>query len=94
MAITSLVFMFELVPEPVWKTSIGNASSCSPATISSAARTMASAWSEARMPSSPLTRAADAFTRPIAWMSAGSIGVPLIGKFSTARWVCARHRAT
>ena len=23
-AITSLVFMFELVPEPVWNTSIGN----------------------------------------------------------------------
>ena len=30
----------------------------------------------------------------MAWISAGSIGVPLIGKFSTARWVCARHRAS
>ncbi len=29
-AITSLAFMLELVPEPVWKTSIGNASSWSP----------------------------------------------------------------
>ena len=29
-AITSFAFMFELVPEPVWKTSIGNWSSCSP----------------------------------------------------------------
>ncbi|COZ90757.1 Uncharacterised protein [Mycobacterium tuberculosis] len=27
-AITSLVFMLELVPEPVWKTSMGNWSSC------------------------------------------------------------------
>ena len=30
-AITSLVFMFELVPEPVWKTSIGKSPSYSPA---------------------------------------------------------------
>ena len=29
-AITSFAFMFEEVPEPVWKTSIGNWSSCSP----------------------------------------------------------------
>ena len=29
-AITSLAFMLLEVPEPVWKTSIGNASSCSP----------------------------------------------------------------
>ena len=31
LAITSLAFMFDEVPEPVWKTSIGNWSSCSPA---------------------------------------------------------------
>ena len=38
-AITSLAFMFDEVPEPVWKTSIGNWSSCSPlATSSPAAR--------------------------------------------------------
>ena len=30
LAITSFAFMFEEVPEPVWKTSIGNWSSCSP----------------------------------------------------------------
>ena len=34
---TSLAFMFVEVPEPVWKTSIGNWSSCLPAAISSAA---------------------------------------------------------
>ena len=38
LAITSLAFMFEEVPEPVWKTSIGNWSSCSPAATSSPAR--------------------------------------------------------
>ncbi len=31
LAITSFAFMFEEVPEPVWKTSTGNWSSCSPA---------------------------------------------------------------
>ena len=93
-AITSLAFMLELVPEPVWKTSIGNASSWSPAATSSAAVSMARAGSASSTPSSPLTQAAAALTSPIAWISAGSIGVPLIGKFSTARWVCARHRAS
>ena len=34
---TSLAFMFELVPEPVWNTSIGNWSSCAPDATSSAA---------------------------------------------------------
>ena len=36
-AMTSLAFMFDEVPEPVWKTSIGNWSSCSPAATSSPA---------------------------------------------------------
>ena len=36
-ASTSFMFMLELVPEPVWKTSIGNASWCFPPMISSAA---------------------------------------------------------
>src|ERR1017187_9573030 len=35
-AITSLAFMFVEVPEPVWKTSIGNWRSCLPAAISAA----------------------------------------------------------
>ncbi len=34
---TSLAFMFDEVPEPVWKTSIGNWTSCSPAATASAA---------------------------------------------------------
>ena len=34
---TSLTFMFDDVPEPVWKTSIGNWSSCLPAATAAAA---------------------------------------------------------
>ncbi len=44
-AMTSLAFMFELVPEPVWNTSMGNWSSCRPSAISAAAAMMASAFS-------------------------------------------------
>ena len=40
-AMTSLAFMFDEVPEPVWKTSIGNWSSCSPAATSVAAAAIA-----------------------------------------------------
>ena len=45
LAITSLAFMFEEVPEPVWKTSIGNWSSCSPAATASPAAAIRSARS-------------------------------------------------
>ena len=92
-ATTSLAFMLELVPEPVWKTSTGKASSCSPAATAAAAVAIAPACSSLSTPSSPLASAAAALTCPRAWTSAGSIGVPLIGKFSTARWVWARHSA-
>ncbi len=93
-AITSLAFMLDEVPDPVWKTSTGKASSCWPAATSWAAAVMARACDSSRMPSSPLTVAAAALTWPMAWMSDGSIGVPLIGKFCTARWVWARHSAS
>ncbi len=52
-AMTSLVFMLELVPEPVWKTSSGNSASCSPAATAAAASSIAVACSAVRMPSSP-----------------------------------------
>ena len=48
LASTSFMFMFELVPEPVWKTSIGKASWCSPPMIVSAAAAMAPACSSVR----------------------------------------------
>ena len=93
-ASTSLVFMLLDVPEPVWKTSIGNWSSCRPVATSSAAMTMASAMSCSMMPSSAfaLAHAALIWARARIW--ADSMGVPEIGKFSTARWVCARQRAS
>ena len=89
-ASTSLVFMFEEVPEPVWNTSIGYWSSWSPAMTWSAAATMASARSCEMMPSSAFALAAAFLTCARAWMWAGSRPLPEIGKFSTARWVCAR----
>ena len=45
-------------------------------------------------PSSALARAAAALIRASAWTRAAGSGRPLIGKLSTARWVCARHRAS
>ena len=60
----------------------------------SAAASIASACSASRTPSSPLTRAAPPSPAPARGSCRGSRVVPLIGKFSTARWVCARHSAS
>src|SRR2546422_88863 len=51
LAMTSLAFMFDCVPEPVWKATSGNSSSHLPAITSSAARTMRSALSGGSWPS-------------------------------------------
>ena len=93
-ASTSFMFMFDDVPEPVWKTSSGKWSRCSPATIAAAAVRIASACAGSITPSSALTFAAAAFTCAIAFRCSSSSRVPLIGKFSIARWVCARHKAS
>src|SRR4051794_18018508 len=79
--------MFELVPEPVWKTSIGNWSSCCPFAISSPAAAMRSARSPSSRPSSALTRAAVALMRPSQRMTGTGIGCPDTGKFATALFV-------
>src|SRR3954451_4153896 len=81
---TSLVFMLDEVPEPVWKTSIGNWLSCSPAAIAAPASAIscASAWS--RLPSSALTRAAVPLIRPSQRMTETGTVSPEIGKLSTA----------
>ena len=63
-ASTSFAFMFELVPEPVWKTSIGNWSSSSPSAIRRAAAAIRSALSGSSRPSSAFTRAAAPLIRP------------------------------
>src|SRR5215211_1964815 len=91
LAITSLVFMFDDVPEPVWNTSIGNWSSCSPAATSSPARAMRSAMSASSRPSSALTRAAAAFIRPSQWTTGAGTRSPDTGKFSTAFIVSLPH---
>ncbi len=83
-AMTSFAFMFELVPEPVWKTSIGNWSSCSPAAIASPAAAMRSAFSSSSSPSSAFTRAAAALRRPSQRATGTGIGSPDTGKFATA----------
>jgi hypothetical protein len=80
--------MFELVPLPVWNTSIGNSASHRPAATSAAAASIACATAGSSRPSSALTRAAACLIRPSACTNAGGIGCPEIGKFSTARWVC------
>ena len=84
LAITSLAFMFEEVPEPVWKTSIGNWSSCSPSATASPASAIRSARSASSSPSSPFALAAAALSRPSQRMTGTGIGSPEIGKLSTA----------
>ncbi len=83
-AITSLAFMFEEVPEPVWKTSIGNWSSSSPAATRSAAAAIRCALSASRRPSSPFTRAAAALMRPSQRATGAGMGSPETGKLPTA----------
>ena len=90
-AITSFAFMFELVPEPVWKTSIGNWSSCSPWAIASPAAAIRSALSASSSPSSAFTRAAAALIRPSQRATGTGIGSPETGKFATAFRVSPPH---
>src|SRR5690349_12499674 len=83
-AITSLAFMFDEVPEPVWKTSIGNWSSSSPSATRSAASAIRAALSASSRPRSPLTRAAAALIRPSQRATEAGIGSPETGKFAIA----------
>ncbi len=92
-ASTSFMFMFDEVPEPVWKTSTGNSASHRPAATSSAAEATAPAISSSSTPSRALTVAAAPLIRASASMWARSSRCPETGKFSTARCVWARHLA-
>src|SRR5262245_6796436 len=83
-AMTSFAFMFELVPEPVWKTSIGNWSSNSPAAMRSPADAMRSATSRSRSSRSAFTRAAAALIRPSQRATGVGMGSPETGKFAIA----------
>ncbi len=93
-AITSFAFMFDDVPEPVWNTSIGNWSSCSPAAISSAAAAIRCATSGSSSPSSALTRAAAPLTRPSWRTTETGTRSPETGKFATAFVVSPPHSCT
>ena len=81
---TSLAFMFDEVPEPVWKTSIGNCASWSPAATSSPARAIASASLGSSLPRSAFARAAAPLMRPSQWMTEAGTVSPEMGKLSTA----------
>ena len=61
---TSLAFMFDWVPEPVWKTTRGKWSSSLPEITSSPARAIRSAMSRGSSPSSAFARAADFLRMP------------------------------
>ncbi len=90
-AMTSLAFMFDEVPEPVWKTSIGNWSSCLPCAISSAAAAIRCARSASSSPSSALARAAPPLMRPSQRTTWTGTRSPETGKLSTALRVSPPH---
>ena len=90
---TSFAFMLLEVPEPVWNTSTGNWSSYSPPATWAAASAMAAAMSASSTPSWPFTTAAAPLTRASAAIRSRPMRSPEIGKFCTARCVCAPHSA-
>ena len=91
LAITSLAFMLDCVPEPVWKTTKGKWASRVPSMTSCAAASMAWAKSAGSSPSSALARAAACLRMPRA-RTIGRVqrkrSVPM-GKCSSERWVWA-----
>ena len=93
-AMTSLAFMLVLVPEPVWKMSIGNCASYWPSATASAALRMAAAWFFLRCPSARFASAAAALIRPSARMNWRGRCNPEMGKLSIARCVCAPYKAS
>ena len=86
--------MFDEVPEPVWKTSIGNWSSSSPFAIRSPAAAIRSALSGSSSPSSAFTRAAAALIRPSHCATGAGIGSPETGKFPIAFAVSPPHSSS
>ena len=90
-AITSLAFMFVEVPEPVWKTSIGNWSSCVPATMARAAFSIRPARRLSSSPSSAFAAAEAPLIAASQCTTAIGTRSPEIGKFSTAFVVSPPH---
>jgi hypothetical protein len=93
-AMTSFAFMLDEVPEPVWKTSMGNWSSSSPAATRSAAAAIRSAFSPSSSPRSAFARAAAALMRPSQRATGAGIGSPETGKLPIALRVSAPHSSS
>src|SRR3954453_7160510 len=107
LAITSLAFMFDEVPEPVWKTSIGNWSSWRPSAISSPPggersatpgvgragppAAIGSPTDESSRPSSAFTPAVAPLMRPSQRTTGSGTRSPDTGKFATALVVSPPH---
>ena len=93
LAMTSLLFMLDCVPEPVCQTTSGKLSSSLPEMTSSAACSMAESFSAVIFSGrrARLARAAAFFRMPNAWtISAGIVSMPTpIGKLLWLRSVCA-----
>ena len=89
LAMTSLAFMLSEVPAPAWKTSTTNCSRQRPSTTSCAAWMMACPRRGSSSPRARLASAAARLTRAMARIISGCASRPLMGKFSTARAVCA-----
>src|SRR6201999_523839 len=83
-AITSFAFMFDEVPEPVWKTSIGNWSSCFPSATALPAAAMLVASSPSSLPRAALASAAADLIRPSQRTTGTGTRSPDTGKLSTA----------
>ena len=83
-AITSFAFMFELVPEPVWKTSIGNWSSNSPAAILSPAAAIRSRDVRVEQPELGVHARGGGLDPAEPVRDRDGIGSPETGKFATA----------
>src|SRR5690349_158584 len=94
LAITSLAFMFEEVPEPVWKTSTGNWSSCSPSATAWPAAAICAARSASSWPSAPFASAAADLIRPSQRTTGTGTRSPETGKLSTALVVSPPHNCS
>ena len=91
LAITSLTFMLDCVPEPVCQTDSGKCSSSLPSAMSCATATIAPARFLSSEPRSRFTSAAARLTSPSACtISIGMRSVP-IRKLRSERSVCAPH---
>src|ERR1035441_4872176 len=84
-AMTSLAFMLLEVPDPVWNTSIGNWSSCSPTATAAPASWIAAAIASSSTPSSPFTMAAQPLIEASAPIRARPIRSPSPAQLRTPR---------